>query len=59
MIPDLIKLLFTQSKNDELKIEIIGILANIRIGNEWEEFLNNSFLEFIQANLLSSAVEVN
>jgi hypothetical protein len=37
----------TQGHNDDLKIELLGIMGNIRIGKEWEEFCNQSFIEFL------------
>lgn len=35
-----VKLALTEGKFDDLKIEIIGIIANIRYGDKWEEYLN-------------------
>jgi len=34
-----------------LKFEIIGILANIPLGEKWREFLNNTLLDFVHNNL--------
>lgn len=35
-----VKLALTEGKIDDLKIEIIGILASIRYGEKWEEYLS-------------------
>ena len=42
---------------DDLKIELIGLMANIRIGERWVDFFNNSFLDFINNNITLGVVE--
>ncbi len=65
-LPDFIKLALTKGKNDDLKViinfnikfELIGLMANIRIGNGWLDYINNAFLDFIHQNMVNGAVEV-
>jgi len=46
--------------NDDLKVELIGILSTIQLGDEWAERLkNNNFMEFISSNLSLGYVEVH
>lgn len=52
-----IKIALTESKLDELKIELIGIMANVKMGAKWEEFLNPTMIEFIKNNLQNGVVE--
>jgi len=45
--------------NDDLKVELFGILSTIQLGDEWAERLkNNAFMEFIAAHLSFGFVEV-
>lgn len=42
------KIALTENLGDELKIELIGIFANLRLQNRWVEYLNNqAFLQFL------------
>jgi len=52
-----IKLLLTRGKNEDLKFEVIGVLAVIQLGDGWQKFLNESFLEFLHNNLATGIVE--
>ena len=52
-----VKLALTEGKVDDLKIEVIGIMANVQIGEKWEEFLNPTFIEFLNNNLANGVVE--
>eukprot|EP01015_Nassula_variabilis_P016940 TRINITY_DN2629_c0_g1_i7.p1 TRINITY_DN2629_c0_g1~~TRINITY_DN2629_c0_g1_i7.p1 ORF type:complete len:232 (-),score=29.01 TRINITY_DN2629_c0_g1_i7:23-718(-) len=43
---------------DEIKIEIIGILANTKLEDEWLEYLkNNTFVDFLETHLSSEYVD--
>lgn len=59
----LVKLVLTKSKVadpklDDLKFEIIGILANVKfMGDKWENYLNNVFIEFLHNNISESIVD--
>eukprot|EP00828_Plagiopyla_frontata_P008499 TRINITY_DN1423_c0_g1_i1.p1 TRINITY_DN1423_c0_g1~~TRINITY_DN1423_c0_g1_i1.p1 ORF type:complete len:273 (+),score=63.42 TRINITY_DN1423_c0_g1_i1:203-1021(+) len=56
-LQDFLKLAMTSGKNDELRIEIIGILANINYGKCWEETLNQAFLDFLSNNISNQVAE--
>ena len=47
----------TEGKVDDLKIEIVGILTNLNMGDKWEEFLTPSFIEFLHSNLTQGVTE--
>jgi len=56
--PEVIKLSKSKKVNDDLKVELFGILSSIQLGDEWAERLrDNSFLEFIAAHLGLGYVE--
>ncbi|KAL4495141.1 hypothetical protein ABPG72_007248 [Tetrahymena utriculariae] len=58
-----LKLIISKSKIqdpkiEDLKFEVIGILANIKfMGDKWENYLNNTFMEFLHANISQQVVE--
>ena len=41
----------TKAKNEELLIEVLGLMANVKIGDSWKDFLNASFVDFIDKQL--------
>ncbi len=44
--------------NDDLKVELIGILSTIQLGDEWFDRLrNNTFMEFVSSHLGLGYVE--
>lgn len=46
------KLALKDKLNDDLKIQLIGIFANIKLGERWLDFLKNpAFIEFLNFNL--------
>jgi len=50
--------MFRKDINDDLKVELIGILANIPLGKEWIEHLsNNQFMDFILQHMANGYVE--
>jgi NADH:ubiquinone oxidoreductase subunit E len=56
---ELLKLAMSKNINDDLRIELIGILTNIQLGKEWIEHLKNSqFMEFIAQNISLGVSEV-
>lgn len=45
--------------NDDLKVELIGILSTIQLADEWADKLkSNNFVEFLSSNLNLGYVEV-
>lgn len=51
------KMAMVESKNDDLKIEVLGIFANIKLGDRWEDFLKKpKFIDYLHYNL-STEVE--
>ena len=45
--------------NDDLKVELIGLLSTIQIGDEWAERLKNgAFMEFLSTHLSLGYIEV-
>lgn len=45
-------------KVEDLKFEVIGILSNVKqMGEKWENYLNNSFLEFLHNNISETVVD--
>lgn len=51
------KMALTEGKVDDLKIEIVGILTNLNMGDKWEEFLTPTFIEFLHSNLTQGVTE--
>lgn len=47
----------TKAKNEELLIEIIGIMSHIRIGDVWKDYLNNNFIDFLNNQLTNGIPE--
>jgi len=50
-IEDFIKITTNTKAIDELKIEMIGLLSHMRLGDVWADYLQDSFLEFIITNV--------
>jgi hypothetical protein len=51
-------LALTEGKVDELKVELIGLLANIHLDDKWEEYVSNrTFIDFLNTNLANGVVE--
>jgi hypothetical protein len=56
--PEFIKLMLSKQVNDDLRVEIVGILSNIRLEAEWMQHLRaQPFMNFIQTNLVAGEVE--
>jgi len=56
--PQIIKLVMSKRVNDDLKVELIGILSTIQLGDEWYDRLKNpAFMEFVSSNLSLGYVE--
>ena len=59
----LIKLVLTKNKVadpklDDLKFEVIGILANVKfMEDKWENYLNNAFIGFLHNNISETIVD--
>ena len=47
-----VKILLNEQKSYDIKIEIIGLCANIKMGDKWEEFLTPPFIQFINDSLI-------
>lgn len=58
-----VQLVLTKSKVadpklEDLKFEIIGILANVKfMADKWENYLNNVFIEFLHNNISETIVD--
>jgi hypothetical protein len=58
-----VKIVLTKSKVadpklEDLKFEIIGILANVKfMADKWENYLNNVFIEFLHNNISETIVD--
>lgn len=51
------KMAMVENKNDDLKIEVLGIFASIKLGDRWEDFLKKpQFIDYTNYNL-SAEVE--
>jgi len=50
------KMALVKCKEDDMKIEVIGILANVELGEKWVEFLNPTFIEFLHNNMTSGKI---
>lgn len=50
----LIKILMVKSKNEEMCIEVLGIMANSKIGKEWTDILlnNEKFIEYMGKTMI-------
>jgi hypothetical protein len=46
-IDDFIKITMNPKAIDELKIEMLGLLSHMRLGNVWANYIKADFLEFI------------
>jgi len=55
----IIKLILTKSKNVEMCLELMGILASCNMNAEWTDILlaNDKFLDFMEVNMLNAASE--
>jgi hypothetical protein len=49
--------LVTRGKVEDLKFELIGIVAAIKLEDQWVKALNESFLEFLHNNLATGIAE--
>lgn len=50
-IQDILGLAMENEKNDDLKVELIGLMSNLCIGSEWLDYLDDTALEFIYHNM--------
>ena len=50
-IEDFIKITINPNAIDELKIEMIGLLSHMRLGNVWANYLKGKFFTFIETCL--------
>jgi hypothetical protein len=57
MVPAFIKLLVTRGKHEDLKFELLGIIAAIKLDDQWAKILNESFIELLHNNLATGIVE--
>ena len=56
--PEIIKLTLNKNINDDLRVELIGILGNIQLGDQWIIHLKTPvFMVFLQQNLSIGDVE--
>ena len=46
-IEDFIKITINPNAIDELRIEMIGLLSHMRLGNVWANYLKDNFFQFI------------
>ena len=46
-IEDFIKILTNEKARDELKIEMLGLLSFMRLGEVWADYLNDNLIGFI------------
>ena len=53
---DFLKLAMT-GKNDEIKLEVIGILANIKLEEKWFDYMNDFFIDFLSKSISNGIVE--
>ena len=55
----LIKILMVKSKNEEMCIEVLGIMANSKIGKEWTDILlnNEKFIEYMGKTMIDGVTE--
>ena len=55
----LIKILMVKSKNEEMCIEVLGIMANSKIGKEWTDILlnNEKFIEYMGKTVIDGVTE--
>jgi hypothetical protein len=55
----LIKAVMTKSKNEEMCLEMLGMMAAIRIGKEWTDILlgSDKFIEFLEKTMINGISE--
>jgi hypothetical protein len=56
-IEDFIKITINPNAIDELKIEMIGLLSHMRLGNVWANYLKGQFFTFIETCLDTTTKE--
>lgn len=51
----LIKSVMTKSKNEELCQEMLGIMANTKLGREWTDILlsNDKFVDYLEKTMIN------
>lgn len=51
----LIKAVLTKSKNEEMCLEMLGIMSSIKIGKEWTDILlsNDKFLDYLEKVMIN------
>lgn len=50
-------MLVTRGKLEDLKFELIGILAALKLEDMWCKYLNESFIELLHNNLATGVVD--
>ena len=50
-IEDFIKIMLNPNAIDELKIEMIGLLSHMRLGDVWANYMDEAFLAFLIENV--------
>ena len=56
-IEDFIKILTNEKAIDELKIEMLGLISYMRLGEVWADYLNEELIQFIMENLDTTSKE--
>ena len=56
-MPQFVKLLVTRGKHEDLKFEVLGCIAAVKLEDAWTRFLNESFIELLHNNLATGIVE--
>jgi len=56
-IEDFIKITTNPKAIDELKIEMIGLLSHMRLGDVWADYLQPTFMDFLIKNISTKTKE--
>ena len=56
-LQDFIKLAIVQNRNEDLKVELLGLFSSLKIGVNWLDYINNSFYDYLFTNLQIGNVE--
>lgn len=54
---DIMQLALENNKNEDLKVELIGLMSNLSLGSEWLDHIDDYALEFIYQNMQVGSVE--
>lgn len=56
-LQDFIKLAIIHNKNEDLKVELLGLFSSLKIGANWLDYINNSFYDYLFTNMQIGNVE--